>query len=403
MGTPKELALEKQKSGDLLLGLQYLRFIAALLVVLAHAWQMVPVVGTGGEFVGASFPGGASGVDMFFVISGFIMVHITTQRPVGPGQFMLDRVARISPPYWVITFLMAAVLIVAPNVFRSASFDMATLLTSLLFIPWPSTAVPGTAPLLQIGWTLNYEMFFYAIFALAMMVSRANRIAIAAGVILALVSMQLIWPNDANDFFQFYSSSIMIEFVFGMLIALLVNRSAPRQESTSGSSRASRYKISAQIFSASFTSASRNARPALLTAAMMIALCFWAWSLTFDVGRLSQMRFIIWGLPAAMIVACIVAVDLRGVVPYNRLLLLLGNASYAIYLTHLFPLGALRKVWPMMPEFIRASDMLLLLFAVALALAVGIGFFLFVEKPLVKLAKAVAVRLHVSRKVAAPI
>lgn len=286
--------------------------------------------GGGGSLVGASFPGGAAGVDLFFVISGFIMVHITSQRPVGPGQFMLDRAARIAPPYWLITLLMAAVLIVAPSVFRSASFDIATLITSLLFIPWPSTAVPGTAPLLQIGWTLNYEMLFYAIFALAMLIAREARIVIAAGAILALVSMQLFIPNDSNDFFQFYSSTIMIEFVFGMAIALVLQR----------------YPVSPRV------------------------------------------------------VACIAALDLRGPIPLNRTLLLLGNASYAIYLTHLFPLGAVRKVWPMMPAMVQQSDVLLLLSAALLALAVGVGFYLYVERPLVSLAKSAAHRLGRARTAA---
>lgn len=346
-------------------GIQYLRFVAALMVVLAHAWQMVPIVGGGGSLVGPSFPGGAAGVDLFFVISGFIMVYITSQRPVGPGQFMLDRAARIAPPYWLITLLMAAVLIVAPSAFRSASFDIATLIASLLFIPWPSTAVPGTAPLLQIGWTLNYEMLFYAIFALAMLIAREHRIVIAAGAILALVSMQLFIPNDSNDFFQFYSSTIMIEFVFGMAIALVLQR----------------YPVS----------------PRLVAAALPVALAIWLYSLSFDVGRLSQMRFLIWGLPAALVVASIAALDLRSTVPLNRTLLLLGNASYAIYLTHLFPLGAVRKVWPMMPAMVQQSDVLLLLSAALLALAVGVGFYLYVERPLVKLAKSAAHRLARAR------
>lgn len=225
--------------------------------------------------------------------------------------------------------------------------------------------MPGTAPLLQIGWTLNYEMLFYAIFALAMLIAREHRIVIAAGAILALVSMQLFIPNDSNDFFQFYSSTIMIEFVFGMAIALVLQR----------------YPVS----------------PRLVAAALPVALAIWLYSLSFDVGRLSQTRFLIWGLPAALVVASIAALDLRSTVPLNRTLLLLGNASYAIYLTHLFALGAVRKVWPMMPAMVQQSDVLLLLSAALLALAVGVGFYLYVERPLVKLAKSAAHRLARAR------
>lgn len=352
--------LNQPSNGGLLLGLQYLRFFAALLVVLGHAWQMVPIVGVGD--LGSGFKGGASGVDMFFAISGFIMVHITADRPVSPGQFFTDRVARISPSYWVITLLMAAILIVAPSVFRSASFDMASLITSLFFIPWPSNAVPGATPLLQIGWTLNYEMLFYAIFALGMLVSRDWRVPIAAIVITLLVSMQLVWDNRTNDFFQFYSSTIMLEFVFGMMIALVFRRYRPGN--------------------------------AVLAVLAVLAVAAFAWALTNSMWRLDQMRFLVWGVPAALVVASVTAADLRGIVPHVKILLLLGNASYAIYLTHLFPLGALRKVWPMMPQVLQSSDVFLLGAAVAISLIVGVGFYLLVEKPLVRLAKAGVKRLR---------
>jgi peptidoglycan/LPS O-acetylase OafA/YrhL len=346
----------RESQSGILLGLQYLRFVAALLVVMTHSWQMIPIVGRGDSFLGTGFHGGSSGVDLFFVISGFIMVHITSMRPVGPGQFMLDRIARIAPPYWVITTVMAAVLILAPSVFRSASYDTASFVTSLLFIAWPSTAVPGAAPLLQIGWTLNYEMLFYAIFAGAMLVSNRYRVPIAGAAILVLMSLRLLHEGDGNVIYEFYTSTIMLEFIYGMVLAL------------------------------AFRSASVSERTAVI--ALLLATALFAYAISFNVLRLSQARSLVWGLPAALVVASVVAIDLRGKVPVNRLLLMLGNASYAIYLTHLFPLGALRKVWPMMPEVVRSSDLLLLLVAVAVSLGVGVGFYMLVERPLIRLAKS---------------
>lgn len=346
----------RQSQSGILLGLQYLRFVAALLVVLTHSWQMIPIVGQGNSILGTGFHGGSSGVDLFFVISGFIMVHITSMRSVGPGQFMLDRIARIAPPYWVITIVMAAVLILAPTVFRSASYDTASFVTSLLFIAWPSTAVPGAAPLLQIGWTLNYEMLFYAIFAAAMLVSNRYRVAVAGAAIVALMSLRLLYEGGGNVIYEFYTSTIMLEFIYGMILAV------------------------------AFGSAGVSRRTALI--ALLLAVALFAYAISHDVMRLSQLRSLIWGLPAAFVVASVVAIDLHGKVPVNRVLLMLGNASYAIYLTHLFPLGALRKVWPMMPEFVRSSDLLLLLAAVAVSLAVGVGFYMMVERPLIKIAKS---------------
>jgi len=360
--------INSQSNGGVLIGLQYLRFVAALLVVLCHAWQMVPVIGQGD--IGSRFEGGAAGVDLFFVISGFIMGYITAQRPVAPSRFMFDRIARIAPPYWAITLLMALVLIFAPSVFRSASFDQATLITSLLFIPWPSKAVPGAAPLLQIGWTLNYEMFFYAIFAISMWISPKRRREIACLIILAFASMQLFWPNRSNDFFQFYSSTIMIEFIYGMAIGLFVDK----------------LKLS----------------NAFIASSLAFSALLFAYAISYEIGRLHQARFLIWGIPSALVVASVISADLKGVVPVRKLPLLLGNSSYALYLTHLFALGGVRKIWPMMPGVIRGSDVFLILAAVAVSLAVGIGFYQFVEKPLVRLAKsAVADATRRKTKVAA--
>lgn len=363
-----------QPSGGLLHGLQYLRFVAALLVVLTHAWQMVPLVGNGESMLGSGFHGGSSGVDLFFVISGFIMVYITSTRHVPAGEFMLDRIARIAPPYWVITILMAAVLIIAPNVFRSSSFDMASFVTSLLFIAWPSNAVPGAAPLLPVGWTLNYEMLFYAIFAASIVISSRYRVWIATAAILVLVSLRLLDQDNGNEIYQFYTSSIMLEFIFGMLIGLAAQGDVARWMTKSR---------------------------LLGFAALLVAAVFFAFAISFEVERPSQWRSLIWGLPAAFVVASVVAIDMGGRVPVSRLLLLLGNASYAVYLTHLFPLGAVRKIWPMMPEFIRSSDYLLLLFGVAVSLGMGLGFYLIVERPLIRLAKSAIMHWRASQSVEA--
>jgi peptidoglycan/LPS O-acetylase OafA/YrhL len=107
-------------------------------------------------------------------------------------------------------------------------------------------------------------------------------------------------------------------------------------------------------------------------------------------------RFLVWGIPAALVVTAVTLCDFKLHVPRSKAMLLLGNASYALYLTHLFPLGAVRFVWPKLPEFIRSSDILLIASSVGAALFVGVGFYFLVEKPLITLGKRVTV--HISNR-----
>jgi hypothetical protein len=148
-----------------------LRGLAALLVVGFHA----------AEKAGLSFKVGAIGVDLFFVISGFIIWVVTAQRPATPGTFLLNRAIRVVPLYWTITLLVAGLALLVPSLLASRVLDPARLLASLLFIPHLDAAgMPW--PLLAPGWTLNHEAFFYLVFAAGLLLPRpARALALTAG------------------------------------------------------------------------------------------------------------------------------------------------------------------------------------------------------------------------------
>lgn len=278
-------------------GIQALRFVAALLVVVMHSTHYAAerlVKDT------PFFSPGAAGVDIFFVISGFVMI-ISSQplwsRADGWKQFGLRRIARIVPLYWALLTLKVATLLLAPAVLRVTDITPWAVISSYLFLP--SFNHDGEiAPILFVGWTLNFEMFFYLLLVIALKF-RVDAFKLVGGVFAVLCLMALLrapgWPAAA-----FYFDTIVLEFGFGMLIARAVL--------------------------AGWT-LSRPVAIGLLLAGFAALLPAWD---TVPV----LMRPIVWGIPAAMIVAATACLN----DPIGRRLptwlLLLGNASYALYLVH---------------------------------------------------------------------
>src|SRR3954453_23077189 len=122
----------------------------------------------------------AAGVDVFFVISGFIMVHASARlfgAPDGGRIFLARRVARIVPIYWAVTTLYLAIALAGPEFLNREFLDWPYVVASYLFVP--VTRPDGLVqPLYGLGWTLNYELFFYASFAVALAVGPSRRHAV---------------------------------------------------------------------------------------------------------------------------------------------------------------------------------------------------------------------------------
>ena len=204
-----------QSDSSSLVSIQALRGIASLLVFWGHAINAVT------SKVPAEFPHlyGPFGVDLFFVISGFVMVYSSERlfgQPGAPMTFFARRLARIVPLYWAATAIL--VWFVVPYASTKA------VLGSLLFTP----RIPSEAPLLFVGWTLIFEMFFYGVFAIALLAKR--RFAVVMGVTVVLVGFSMVFaPDWAGPSTQppdsigigYLADPIIIEFVFGMMIALV--------------------------------------------------------------------------------------------------------------------------------------------------------------------------------------
>jgi exopolysaccharide production protein ExoZ len=190
--------------------IQVLRAFAAVAVVVFHTGFAFPLMRPFGSF----------GVDVFFVISGYIMARILDPQSSSSSDFFFRRrVIRIVPPYWFFTILLYLVALRIPQLMGSTRASGIDLLKSLFFIPF--TKGSGLIqPLLFIGWSLNYEMFFYLALAIGLLLTKkhAARLATWLGGAIVLATMLACLPFAANSVIaQFYSRDIVLEFLLGIL------------------------------------------------------------------------------------------------------------------------------------------------------------------------------------------
>lgn len=204
--------------------LQVLRAVAATVVFLSHYFS------EGFTLFGCSFAGSV-GVGIFFVISGFLLIYADKGNYKG---YILKRVIRICPFYWLTTFLVFVLGLAAPSLLHTSVSTLSNLLKSLFFIPYYSAH--GIFPLLTVGWTLVVEMFvyllYYCVVRLLQYVYRCrtdydpslNKSAggITAVILLVLVILNHLLPK--NIFTFSYGSNYMIYFVIGIVGALILKK-----------------------------------------------------------------------------------------------------------------------------------------------------------------------------------
>jgi exopolysaccharide production protein ExoZ len=346
---------------DRLVLVQVLRAVAALAVAMLHAQHDAGALAArlGTSIAPIAFPW-AAGVDIFFVISGFVMVHASRDlfgRPGASRIFLARRIARIAPIYWAVTTLYLALAFAAPALLNSEVLDPVFVLASYLF--FPMNRPDGTPqPLYSLGWTLNYEMAFYALFALAIPFARTRAVA---GLIVALCAIAALGHVLAPPMpFAFWANPIIVEFAFGLALGL---------------ARAEGLRLNG------------GARLALLAAGVALL----AADFSRNEALITLPRFLAHGFPGALIVAAAALGDGGGgsgrLVRWGEAL---GDSSYALYLVHPFAIRAGREiVWrsglaPLIGPW--GYVVLCLVVATVAALAVHVLF----ERPVTRAARRLA-------------
>jgi exopolysaccharide production protein ExoZ len=314
-----------------------LRALAAMMVVWVHSLYVIPGVV---ERLGASYFGG-SGVDLFFVISGFIMVVTTAAKEVTAQRFFGLRIVRVVPLYWLVTLATIACAAYLHS-FKDLYYTPGEIAKSLLFVPYVSRegASVGVWPIVLNGWTLNYEMFFYALFALSLAAPRRFRLLGLVATLGLLAIIGRLFGPFANPLASVYTSSLLLEFAAGMILGHLWLRHAQR-----------------------------NGLPLSLLAIVIGFCCL---------GSVFS-RFVVASGAFLVVAGCL---HPKISTLQNRPLLELGNASYAIYLVHDFVLAALAWAWlRVVPTITWASSVGFVAAALALCAAAGWLCYRFIERP----------------------
>jgi exopolysaccharide production protein ExoZ len=310
-----------------------------MMVVWIHAAYVIPEVAAK---VGAPYFGGA-GVDLFFLISGFIILVTTSRNDVSPRRFFTLRIIRVVPLYWIATLGMAAWGLwgPAPLSFRSVS-PAEAITKSLLFLPFSwDGASGGMWPVLMNGWTLNYEMFFYALFALSLGLPRYARLAALTLALGSLVIVGRAFGPFEGTWPSFYTNPFLLEFIVGMILA--------REWLRSGWRMGFLQSILLIVFGFSCLGPLHSRLINMAGGFLIVGGC-----LNPRIGQY-----------------------------HNRVLLYLGNASYSIYLSHQFVLEALAWCWARaFPLVTWAASLIFIATAVLLCAALGCLCFRFIEEPL---------------------
>jgi exopolysaccharide production protein ExoZ len=336
--------------------IQGLRGIAASLVVIDHTLDVISKHGLLPQWLGqgAHYSIGGLGVYIFFVISGFIMVNISYDdfgRLSKSLSFAKRRIIRVVPTYWIATFVAFALYVMLP---LSQHPSFLHLVQSLTFIPYSTDGALDMQPVLGQGWTLNYEMYFYMLFALALLSPR--RIGLPAlfivfGLIVAGGSYlkPLADPAPASTVLSFFADPIILLFALGMAIGVL-----------------------RQNFKAFYVKNPFQIAVALIVLQVALLMLF---TVPPRIGF--PMCIWTWIFGSIAVAACAFAAPKIRDNWFEKLSEVVGDASYSMYLFHVFFVFALAKLFPI--TVITAVPYMII--ALLGSMLFGIVFFNLVERP----------------------
>lgn len=348
--------------------IQGMRAIAALIVVSAHIFQNIAPMRTHWTKTFLSVVGGA-GVDIFFVISGFIIYHvmrraIASMDAVGKGRaayvFAMKRFIRIYPLYWIVFGTSYLVMAWAPPAESPPHEPLFQLLALIDNVPNFYVSV---------AWTLTFEVYFYAVVGLSLlllarqaMVGVAIWFAMVGGA--TLLGLWFPWSKPLD----FVFAPLVLDFLLGIAVAMLIDRGFHRFHGA--------LLAGAFIWMAIGT---------LFLMPSLFVQNVAHWGRLVAITRSFALHVVCWGMPAAICIYGIVVLEIRQRWIMPRVLQCFGNASYSIYLWHVVVFNAVAAIFMRLGWVGIVSSTALTAFMVAIGLGTGLLSYHFLEKPLLRL------------------
>src|SRR5882757_7264494 len=344
---PASLGLPHKKNGTNIQSIQIMRGIASLLVVLLH------ISVKGGQYDNGALKGfsiGGAGVDLFFIISGYIMCVSTADRYLNSYQFILLRIKRIIPLYWLTTTIALVIYLYNPQLINTSGGE-----TSI----WASYALfpNGKRFLNSNGWTLSYEFFFYLLFAFFINKGTYKAMQASSIILLILVVIGLCF-NYNGLLFNFSTNILYLEFVFGMGCFYLFDKKRAHLDP--------KYGITLCILGC-----------------LVLVL-----ELFFELPDQEKGRGFFWGIPMLSIFIGLLSLEdliQRSTSVVRNLFLEIGDSSYSLYLVHPFVLSGAAMCLKRLK--MAANPYLFTVFLLTFSVAIGHLVYLYVERPLTSLVK----------------
>jgi exopolysaccharide production protein ExoZ len=321
--------------------LQALRIYAAIPVILYHTNFRLPGVRQIGVF----------GVHMFFLLSGYIMASICDTDSTA---FVRRRLIRIIPLYWTLTLALYSVAWKFPHLMNATQALPAELLKSLFFVPFQKSN--GLyQPILFVGWTVNYEMFFYMMLSIGVLINKRRAALLGGSIMLGVMAVSSFFTGT-SPIARFYADTVLLECILGL---------------------ASYYCVRAL---------SSRLTPAMKPALMVLAIS----SLLLlpsieEFGFMAHLPATLRFGPASFVLICSVCLlALLGADFKPGVIVLLGDASYVMYLTHPYIEEFLDRVVGRFLPIFHIDKPIGCLIAMAFVLPMSIFLYLKVDKPIVR-------------------
>lgn len=323
----------------MLVSIQFLRAFASILVLFHHISYKDQIYGND---VLSFFTIGEIGVDIFFIISGYIMMHSTHQKPVKAGDFIVNRIIRIIPLYWTFTIIALIIYIVMPDKINSSG-GATVVFESFVLFPTEGKY------LVQNGWTLRYEFLFYFIFMISLFLKNKRFIAVT---IFGLFLVG-IWLNPSNLYLSFVTNDLLLEFLFGIFLYLM------------------RYRYS-----------NDNIGISILVFFTSISFLYY-----FKQNpEATEIRAIYYGIPALLFSASFLLLEQK-LKNFESVILLFGNSSYSLYLVHPFVLVACALIFKRFASSTVTFDIGFIFVMFLASIIAGMATYKYVEVKQIRLIK----------------